>query len=86
MEMIRSNVIKGNVEGEIKRLGEAIFEEKMADNIPEVDTKKYESISELLRNTGQILSAGADHPLPTLEERGEIYPKHQPHGDEAVQA
>lgn len=86
MKMITSNVIEGNVEGGIKRLGEAIFEEKMADNILKLILKNNEFISGLLCNTGQILSTGVDHPLPTLRERGEIYPKHQPHGDEAVQA
>lgn len=33
MEMKGSSIIEGVAEGGIKRLGEAIFEEKMADNI-----------------------------------------------------
>ena len=69
MEMIRSNVIKGNVEGEIKRLGEAIFEEKMADNILKLILKNMNPSLNFFATQGRYLVLGQTTPCPPWRKR-----------------
>ena len=83
--MIRSNIIEGIVEGGIKRLGEAIFEEKMADNILKL-IKNMNPSPSFFPTQCRYLVLGQTTPCLPWGKRGEVYPKHQPHGDKAVQA
>lgn len=91
-EMMRRSSIEEVLEGRIKRMREAIFEERVADNIPQFmknmnpSPSFFPTQSRYLMQGNPPCSIARAPPPPTLGDRGDIYPKHQPHGDEAFQA
>ena len=85
----RSSV--GVLEGRIKRMGEAVSEAIMADNIPKL-MKNMNLFPNCFSAQSRYLALGeptlfhgqSSTPHPPWGTKGGIYPKHQPHGDEAV--